>query len=43
VLRKDTLFRFYNEFERKMQQKWLSIPVIVLLLLNWAWNIIKGV
>lgn len=43
ALKRDTLFHCYHEFERRMQQRWVAIPVIVLLLLNWIWNIFKNV
>lgn len=41
---KHTLYRFYiyfNSFFNK--NKVLLIPLIVIVLLNWIWNIIKGI
>ena len=41
VFRKETLLRFYAMVESKLRQKIFAIPAIVLVLLNWAWNIYK--
>ncbi len=43
LLKKDTLFQFYRFFETTLCRKWVATPAIILLLLNWAWNICKGV
>ena len=43
LLKKETLFQFYRLFETTLRRKWVAIPAIVLLLLNWIWNIWKGV
>jgi hypothetical protein len=41
--RGDTLFRFYVAAERQLaQNKWISVPAIAVVLLNWFWNIAKG-
>jgi hypothetical protein len=40
----DSFFRRYVSAERLLtQRKWLSVPAIAVVLLNWIWNIIKGV
>ncbi|MEI7828135.1 MAG: DUF2752 domain-containing protein [Prolixibacteraceae bacterium] len=43
VQKKDTLFAFFRLFENTLRHKWVAIPAIALLLLNWIWNILKGV
>jgi hypothetical protein len=39
---KDSLFNFYTRTEFFLKRKWIAIPAILLVLLNWIWNIIKG-
>ena len=43
LLKKDTLFQFFNLFENTLRRKWVAIPAIALILLNWIWNIYKNV
>lgn len=38
---KKTLFNFYTKTESMLNQKKITIPLIVLVLLNWFWNIYK--
>jgi len=40
--RKDTLFNVYNQTELFLKRKWIAIPAILLVLMNWIWNIVKG-
>jgi hypothetical protein len=42
LLKKDSLFRFYNQTEIFLRRKWIAIPAILLVLMNWIWNIYKG-
>lgn len=43
VRRSDSLFRWYGRLELLLaRSKWLSIPLIALVLFNWIWNITKG-
>ena len=42
LFRKDTLYRFYNRSELFLRRNWIAIPAILLVLLNWIWNILKG-
>ncbi|MGB4774965.1 MAG: DUF2752 domain-containing protein [Daejeonella sp.] len=42
-LQKDSLFNFYRKTEQALQQRKLAIPAILLVLVNWLWNIYKGV
>ncbi len=43
ILRRSTLFDFFLLFERTLRRKWVAIPAILLILLNWIWNIVKDV
>jgi hypothetical protein len=45
ILRKsDSYFRLYLSAERLLtQRKWISVPTIGVVLLNWTWNIFKGI
>ena len=38
----DTLSRAYNHTEKILKQKWIALPLIGLVILNWIWNIYKG-
>lgn len=38
----DSFYRFYNRTELFLKRTWIAIPAIVLVLLNWIWNIAKG-
>ena len=42
VTKKESLLRFYIRTEIKFKQKKIAIPAIALLMLNWYWNICKG-
>lgn len=41
--KKKTLFEFYRKVEIKLRRPGYAIPLIMLLVFNWIWNIIKGV
>jgi hypothetical protein len=43
ITRKTTLFCFYLNVEHFINQKRVAIPAIILVLVNWLWNIYKGV
>lgn len=42
LLKQDSLYRFYHRTELFLKRKWIAIPAILLVLLNWIWNIYKG-
>jgi len=42
VSRKETLLNFYKKTESYLKQKRIAIPVILLIITNWIWNIYKG-
>jgi hypothetical protein len=43
ILKKDSLYRAFLGFENTLRNKWVAIPAIILLIINWIWNIYKGV
>ena len=43
ILKKESLYRTFIGFENALRNKWVSIPAIILLIINWIWNIYKGV
>lgn len=42
ILKKDTLYNSYKKAEKIIRTKWVAITLIILILINWAWNIQKG-
>jgi hypothetical protein len=42
ILKKDTLYNSYKKAEAFIKIKWVAIILIILLLINWIWNIQKG-
>lgn len=42
VLKKASLWLFYKKAEVWFSQKKVFIPFIVLIILNWIWNFVKG-
>jgi hypothetical protein len=43
MLRKSSFLAFYLKAEKLLQSRKVAIPAISLVLLNWIWNIYKGV
>jgi hypothetical protein len=43
ALKKNSFHVFYARAEKIITQKQVAWPLIVLILLNWCWNIYKGV
>jgi hypothetical protein len=42
IRRRSGLFRFYTKSELFFNRRIVAIPCILLVLLNWFWNIHKG-
>ncbi len=42
IAKKDTFYFWYKKTEEIIRTKWIAIPLIILVLLNWIWNIYKG-
>jgi hypothetical protein len=41
-MKRSTLFKLYISAEQVLNRKWIAIPAILLVLVNWIWNIYKG-
>ena len=41
IIRKKTLYDFYIRIETLLRKPGIAIPLILLVLINWIWNIIK--
>lgn len=39
---KQSFFYFYRRVEKILQKKIIAIPLVILVLFNWIWNIFKG-
>ncbi len=42
VLKKETFFKAYKKTESIIRKPWLAIVLILLVLLNWIWNLYKN-
>ena len=42
IMRSKTLFDLYQKTETYLKKPKIAIPLILLLIINWIWNIIKG-
>ena len=42
LVRRQSLYRFYIKSEQLLRRKWAMLLFIGLVLLNWIWNIMKG-
>ena len=42
IVQKESFLFFYKKSEETIRIKWLSIVLIILVILNWIWNIYKG-
>ena len=42
ITKKETFFFWYKKTEEIIRIKWIAIPLILLVILNWIWNIYKG-
>ncbi len=43
ILKKDSFFKAYKKSEIILKKPWLASVLILLVLLNWIWNIYKNV
>jgi hypothetical protein len=43
ILRSNTLFVCYQKIESELKKPKLAIPLILLVIINWIWNITKGI
>ncbi len=42
LLKRNTLYNFYNGIELKFKYLKFSVPFAILVIANWIWNITKG-
>lgn len=42
IAKKNTLFSLYGKLETRLKKPMVAIPLIILVIFNWIWNIIKG-
>lgn len=42
ISKQDTLYFWYKKTENIIRTKWIAITLIVFVLLNWIWNLKKG-
>jgi len=42
VLKKETFFTAYKKTEATIRKPWIAIVLILLVLLNWIWNLYKN-
>lgn len=42
-LKQESLFARYRQIEKWLVQPAVYLPAIMLVLINWAWNILKGI
>ena len=40
--KKNTLFAFYQKTETYLKRPQLAIPLVIIVIINWIWNITKG-
>lgn len=40
--KRETLFEFYRKIEKYLKRPQYIIPLILLVIINWIWNITKG-
>ncbi|WP_215225461.1 DUF2752 domain-containing protein [Echinicola shivajiensis] len=43
IFQKESFWKVYQKLEQKIVKPSLAIPLILLVLINWAWNIYKGI
>ena len=43
IFKKDTFYKSYIKIEKTIQIKWLAVILILLVILNWIWNIYKQI
>jgi len=42
TFKKDSFHVFYTSFEKTVSKKQVAWPLLLILMLNWCWNIYKG-
>jgi len=42
LFKRESFLKFYTRTEYHLKSKWIAIPAIGLVIINWIWNICKG-
>ena len=42
MLGNNSLFKWYQKIENHLKKPTYAIPLILLVIINWVWNITKG-
>jgi transposase-like protein len=42
ITKKETFYFWYKKAEEIIRIKWIAITLIILVIINWIWNIYKG-
>lgn len=42
IFKNESLYIFFNKLIAFIEQKWVAITLIILVLINWFWNYYKG-
>lgn len=42
ITKKETFYVLYIKTEKIIRNKWIALPLILLVILNWIWNLYKG-
>ena len=42
LVKRSSFFHFYKRIEILLMRKWIAIPAVLLVLINWVWNIKKN-
>jgi hypothetical protein len=41
LFKKESFYKYYQKAEAIMKTKWVAILLIILVIINWIWNIKK--
>ena len=42
ITKRNSLFNFYQRVETDIKRPQLAIPLVIIVIINWIWNITKG-
>lgn len=42
ITKRNTFFNFYQRVETEIKRPQLAIPLVIIVIINWIWNITKG-
>lgn len=41
IMKKSSFYNFYRRAENILRKRWVAVPLILLVAVNWLWNIYK--